>query len=214
MCNNTFGIDGLRCIYPFLKHSPNLSTLNFDRNSEFLGTHGFNNECFEWVIRTLHELSPKVDRLFYRHCNATDISALETYTLSNLQYLGLDGNSIGREGCITLSNLLQKEDTRLKYLDLDNTGIEDEDVELIASSLKHNTTLNRLWLEGNNLSHDAYVTLLKLLVDVSSIESTYTSNHTLTELNLGLYVDSIQSALHTNRYDLMKLLGQKLSGIS
>ena len=43
-----------------------------------------------------------------------------------------------------MARLLRKDDTRLNELDLDNTGIDDDGAELIASSLENNTKLKDL----------------------------------------------------------------------
>ena len=180
--NNSFGIDGLRCMVTFLENSPYLSVIDLSRNSKSRNNK-INSECFEVLIKSLCGRPIRTLRL--RTCNITDISALDTYSLPNLSSLYLSGNNIGREGCIVLSNMLQKDDTLLEALYLDSTGIEDEDVELIANSLKHNTTLKRLWLDENNITMRGYIAFLKILIDVSSIESTYTSNNMLTILKLG-----------------------------
>jgi len=181
LCHNNFGIDGVRSMIPFLNDT-NLSHLNFFHNNNF------DTDCLELLVSTLHGRpleSISLNSLYISSCSITNISALDTYTLSDLQTLNLNGNNIGREGCIILSKLLQKEGTVLEELDLNGTGIEDEDVVLIASSLKHNTTLEQLRLKDNNgITERGYGALLKVLVDISSIENTYNSNHTLTILCL------------------------------
>ena len=59
----------------------------------------------------------------------------------------------------------------------------DEEAELLAISLKHNTKLGTLYLQGNDITERGCKSFLKLLVDVSSVESTYNSNHTLAKLS-------------------------------
>jgi len=174
--NNSFGIDGVRCMIPFLENSPNLSVIDLSRNNNI------NSECFEVLIKALRGRPIRTLRLW--KCNITDISALEIYSLPNLQKLNLMENNIGREGGIVLSNMLQKEDTMLEALYLDNTGI-DEGTEILVNSLKHNTKLNSLTLKENNITMGGYVALLKLLNNISSIENTYNSNNVLTTLKLG-----------------------------
>ena len=116
--------------------------------------------------------------LYFKNCNIADISSLDTYTLPKLTSLYLQGNNIGREGCITLSNLLQKDDTRLKELDLDNNDIDDEGAEIIASSLENNTKLKDLYLQHNKISERGSRAFFLLLNHPASIEKTYKSNHT------------------------------------
>ena len=48
VCRNRIGIDGVRCMLPFLQNSPNLSALNFRLSSTI------NTECFEVVVSALH----------------------------------------------------------------------------------------------------------------------------------------------------------------
>ena len=61
----------------------------------------------------------------------------------------------------------------------------DEEAELLATALKHNTSLKELHLSNNNgITERGHVAFLKLLNDVSSIENTYNSNHTLRECKL------------------------------
>ena len=96
LSDNDFGIDAVRRMIPFLRNSPNLSILFLGGNEDF------NSECFEVLVSALDGKS--VRDLYLYGCNITDISALDTYDLPNLQTLDLDGNNIGREGCITISN--------------------------------------------------------------------------------------------------------------
>ena len=93
----------------------------------------------------------------------------------------MDYNNIGREGCIIISNLLQKEGSTLAHLHLEWTGIGDEEAEVLAYSLQNNTTLSILHFRGNDITDRGGRAFLKLLLDISSIESTDTSNHTLQE---------------------------------
>jgi len=200
----SFSVDGVRSMVTFLENSPELWDVNMYHNDNF------NSECFELLVKALQNSSVK--RLELENCNITNISALDTYNIPNLQKLDLNQNNIGREGCITISNLLQKEDTNLYHLLLKNTGIDDEGVEfiatslkdstklkelelddnnitdrgaeIIAASLKHNTTLERLSLENSNITDRGNKAFLKLFVDASSIDNTYNSNHTLGALYL------------------------------
>jgi len=90
--NNSFGIDGVRCMIPFLENSPNLSVIDLSRNNNI------NSECFEVLIKALRGRPIRTLRLW--KCNITDISALEIYSLPNLQKFNLMENNIGREGGI------------------------------------------------------------------------------------------------------------------
>ena len=174
--SNHFGIDGVRSMIPFLQNTPKFSILYLGLNSNI------NTECFELLISALDGKSVK--ELDFCDCNITDISALETYSLPNLDSLSLTGNNIGREGITTLSIMLQKEDTRLTKLELKNTKIDDEDAEILAASLKHNSKLKTLVSNNNNITEKGLAAFLKLLNDISSIDNTYDSNHTLTNVKM------------------------------
>ena len=76
-------------------------------------------------------------------------SSLENYI--NLETLSLDGNNIGMEGCISIAKLLQKDGARLKTLDLESNNMGEAEVEILANSLKCNTSLKDLYLGGNEL---------------------------------------------------------------
>jgi len=196
---NSFGMDGLRSMVPLLNDT-NLSYLRLSHNNNI------NTECFELLIQTLHGRplqSRFLKSLIIGSCNITNISALETHNLPYLQTLVLTGNNIGREGFITISNLLQQE-SNLDALHLLNVGMGDEEAEILANSLNHNTKLNSLDLQRNNITERGYKAFLKLLVDMSSIKSTYNSNHTLTYLWLRRRADTtmirhINLAVELNR---------------
>lgn len=196
-----FGAEGIRSMTPFLQNSPKLIKIDLSKNN-------IDSQGFESLVNALD--GGKFEDLPLNKCSITDISALGNVTLphlrkldlaensiqnignistlenyTNLIALKLSKNSIGIEGCRAIAHLLQKEDTNLEFLDLEQNGIGGEGIEVLANSLKHNTKLNGLFLQGNNISAKGYQAIVKMLVDVSSIENTYNnSNHTIKTLNL------------------------------
>ena len=171
--DNHFGINGVQEMLPLLLNSPQLVDLSIINNV-------INTECFELLVSTLHN-NTCIERLIFGGCNITNIRALETYNLPNLNTLSLASCNIGREGCIVISNQLQREGSTLRGLYLNNTGMGDDEAELLVTSLKHNTKLELITLAHNEgITDRGHVAFLKLLNDVSSIESTYHSNSTLT----------------------------------
>ena len=186
-----------------------LSVLYFYKNNNIT------SECFELIVQALHgrplEGRRRPLELFINDCNITNISALDTYTPSNLRSLGLGGTNIGRQGCITLANILQKEDSNLIYLAIDKSGIGDEEVDLLVTSLENNTKLKEVYLPGNDITERGVRALLKLLIDASSIKNTYNSNHTLeilqiysfgpseSEYNAGMRWEHVQLVLEVNK---------------
>lgn len=199
----------------FLRNSPQLIKLLLSC------CRGISSEGFEVLVNALDGGSIK--RLDLDCCNITDISALGNVTLPQLRSLNLTKNSIynmgsvlalenytqltqlflkhnkiGIEGCRTISKLLQNEETKLEWLDLENNDIDDEGFEILATSLKHNTALNTLRLLDNNISGKGLLVLLKILVDVTSIENTYNSNHTLENLLLPILGTNRKIRRHIN----------------
>ena len=177
LLDGAFDVDGLRNLVPFLGNSPEVRTIMLD------GCRRLDTECFELLIQTLHY--SRVEILHFEGCNIKSISALDTYNLPCLEMINLSENRIGREGCMVLSNLLQKESTTLSRLYLMNTDMGDHEAEVLADSLKHNTQLRTLYLHDNNdITKKGYRLFFKLVNDISSIEKTYDSNQTLNSCKL------------------------------
>ena len=198
LTHNELGIDGIRCMVPFLESSSTLHTLNLT------SCRNVDTDCFEILISALD--GKPIKELYLNGCDIFNVSPLNTYNLPNLLRLNLRCNNIGIEGCITISisNLLQKEGSTLTHLILTNTGIDDDVAEIIASSLKQNTKLKELELLENSVTNRGCLAFFKLLNDISSIDNTYNSNHTLQTINIAEYVtsdllDSISEACIENR---------------
>ena len=198
LSNNMFGVEGLRSMIPFIKNSPELKSLCFN------GIDSLNTEGFQLLLSTLNT---NITELRFGDCNIDDISSLSTCVFPNLQILSLKENYMGRDNIVIISNLLHQESSALSYLNLESTGIEDEHLDLIstslrhnnklqtldlgknnitgkgcqplATSLKHNTSLVRLDLSKNNIEGDGHRAFLQILNDISSIDATFHSNHTL-----------------------------------
>ena len=224
--DNEIGINGIRCMVPFLRNSPNLSLINLGNNKDIC------TEEFEVLINALD--GGHIKEIFLQNCNIEDISVLGNCTLShlrelhlednstqnmggilalqnytNLKELYLEGNKIGREDCLVISNLLQKEDSKLEVLDLDSNDIEDEGAEILAASLKHNNTLTDLYLHKNKITERGFCAFLKILNDISSIDCTYNSNHTLKHLTLP--DDHYTQTMREIRTHTLSLLGKNIS---
>jgi len=141
--------------------------------------------------------------------NIQNISSLEYYT--HLKELHLDGNDIGRDGCMVISKLLQKEDSSLRVLSLNSTSMGDDEAEILASSLQHNTKLTDLSLLDNQFRVKGCMAFLKLLNDISSIDRTYNSNHSLTSLDLPRSIDSFSCGLKKH-IDFVRRINEEQEG--
>ncbi|KAL9188113.1 hypothetical protein ACHAXT_006491 [Thalassiosira profunda] len=196
-----FGREGIESMIPFLRNSCKLAKLSIVNNARV------DDECFRLIVGALN--GGGIERLVMAACGLTDITALRNCTLPNLKVLDLgtnrisaglsalehldtleglrlSNNDIGLEQCIELSGLLRNPNTSLRKLGLRSSKLCDESIEALAGALKHNSTLKELDLEGSSIrvGERGYLALLRLLNDVSSIDRTYNSNHTLVTVKL------------------------------
>ena len=174
--DNGLSAAGVRSMVPLLQNASNLTRLDLDGNN-------IQSEGFNMLLRVLRD-SP-IERL---DCDGCDIASIEIDTEhipKHLRTLSLSENNISSNGCRELAKLLQGGDATLRYLLLDNNKIDDEGVEILVNALKTNTSLKTLSLEGNNkISKQGQLMLLKLVGDISSIEATLQSNHTLNKIKI------------------------------
>ncbi len=78
-----------------------------------------------------------------------------------------------RNSCLVNPN------SKMKKLDLGENDFDDEVAIDFADALANNTALKTLTIGGTDLSDRIWNALSCVLCDKSSIENTYTSNHTL-----------------------------------
>ena len=181
---NNLSTVGVRSMVPFLQSANNLTYLDVGTN-KFLQSEGFNV-----LFRALRD-SP-IETL---QCNDCGIDSLEIdieHLPKHLKKLRLFDNSINSDGCRGLAKLLQGGST-LTDLSLQRNQIDDDGVGILVGALRSNTSLRKLFLSGNKaISTLGQTKLLKLLNDVSSIEATLQSNHTLTFLERDLSINQIR----------------------
>ena len=202
LCNNHFGMQGLRSMVPFLQHATRLNNLDISGNN--IGSEGF---AVLW--RGLRR-SP------IRHliCNMCGIESIEIDIYGRksgpiiIESIGLDSNLINNDGVREISKLIHK-GSRMTHLSLIDNRIGDEGVAALAEALKNNSWLQTLAIHSNELITDeSKVLLLKVVIDVSSIKATLQSNYTLqrvevAEPRLGIeerdeYHDLIRTAADIN----------------
>eukprot|EP00986_Skeletonema_menzelii_P011680 scaffold6108_cov119-Skeletonema_menzelii.AAC.2 len=173
---NHFGEEGVRCMVPFLQNANSLTDLYLDGNS-------IQSEGFNLLFRALRD-SP-IEYLHCCHCEIESIDIDGEHIPRHLKSLLLSENSINADGCRELAKLLQGGDATLDVLTLNNNRIDDEGVEILADALQSNKSLTGLNLrENGGISNQGNIMLLKLVNDISSIEATLRSNHTLENLLL------------------------------
>ena len=88
----------------------------------------------------------------------------------------LHGNKIDKEGFARLNEYLANGSCPLQHLNLAYTGMTDEDISSLAQALKFNRSVAHLYLSGNDCDEAGYRSILKMLIDISSIKATLESN--------------------------------------
>jgi hypothetical protein len=169
-----FGMEGLHAMIPFLKNASNLTTLNINQNE--IGSEGFS-----LLWNTLRD-SP-IEKLWCGWCGVDSLEIDENCIPKCLKDLKLSGGNINSDGCRELTKLILKEDSTLRGLYIRENNIDDEGVAILVGALRNNTSVERLSLDSNEgISTKGEAMLLRLVNDISSIEATLKSNHTLIEL--------------------------------
>ena len=173
---------------PFLQNANNLKSLDLDDNN--LQSEGFN-----LLFRALSD-SP-IERLTCSNCGIESIEIDIEHAPRHLTSLNLENNIINADGCREIAKLLQETDSTtltdlstLESLYLQHNKISDDGIETLVNALHRNTTLRELFLKGNtDMSKKGKIMLLKLVINISSIEATLQSNHTLREIKFTDYND-------------------------
>lgn len=127
--------------------------------------------------------------IYLSDCNITDEQLLPMVEAirghRSLEQFSLSNNRIGNAGCELIATLLKNPHGNLCDLQLYSNEIGIEGLNSLANGLVNNTTLNTLILGQNPIDQDRLLEVLSnLLCDTTSVNSIYTSNHTLEDRNL------------------------------
>ena len=202
--NNQLSPVGVWRMVPFLQYANNLLELNLDNNN-------FQSEGLSMMLYALCNSS--IEELSCCGCGIKSIDIDTNFFPNHLTVLNLNNNNINTDGCRRLSKLLQKgecaltnlflnqngigcdgveiladaiqDNSSLLSLNLSNNKIKDDGVAALVASLQSNTKLRQLCLAKNDVSDQGKIMLLKLVIDISSINATLQSNHTLETLEVG-----------------------------
>ena len=173
---NHFSLTGVRSLSTFLQNSIRLRHLDLSDNN--IESEGFNT-----LLRVLRD-SP-INKLQCESCAIEHIRIDMDSFPRKLKRLNLSDNNINSEGCREIAKLLQGPDSKLKDLELKRNIIDDEGVAILVDALRSNKSLTTLNLKHNiGISEKGKIMLLKLVDDISSIEATIQSNHTLRYLSV------------------------------
>ena len=136
-------------------------------------------------------------------CGITDEQLLQMVEAirghRSLEELNLRVNRIGNAGCVAIATLLEDPNCSLHTLDVSLNAIGNEGASILAISLTNNTKLQQLRLVRNAIDASVEHALRTLLCNTSSLNSLYSSNHTLIILQLPFVIgDEILSLLQLN----------------
>ncbi len=175
LSGNGLRADGIQGLMTLLQNPNDLRRLVISVNNVM-------PEGFRLLFDGLRNCS--IEDLACNRCGLASFAIDPSFIPHNLLYLGLFDNGIDANGCRELAKLLQGRDSALIELLLGRNKIDDEGVAIIARALQDNVSLRTLALEDNpGITTEGTKLLLKLLNDVSSINRTLQSNHTLQSLN-------------------------------
>ena len=145
----------------------------------------------EHTITTTLKYCNNLQTIRLTYCNITDdqlVPMVEAISDHNtVEQLSFYGNRIGNRGTEAISTLLKDTNSKLRSLDLRENNIGDVGATAIANGLVNNTKLQRLYLkcdEDDNPMNNAQDSFSQVLCNISSVSSTYSSNHTLKILEL------------------------------
>eukprot|EP00984_Skeletonema_dohrnii_P016092 scaffold7070_cov73-Skeletonema_dohrnii-CCMP3373.AAC.1 len=168
---NGLSVAGVRSMVPFLQNANKLSYLNLN-NKNLLQSEGFNE-----LFRALSN-SP-IEILNCCNCGIETIEIDSEHIPKHLTTLRLSGNNINADGCQEIVKLLQRENSTITEIHLERNKIDNEGVAILVDALRNNTSLTTLFLKDNMMAIEGAKLFLQLVNDVSSIEATLQSNHTL-----------------------------------
>ena len=118
-----------------------------------------------------------LDNCFGENINGYDVLRSILSSGKSFKSIGSDENNIQTGGGTAISDYLAT-NPPLTDLYLRNNHLNDEDAVLIARALKHNSTLQILGLEENNITKFGRSALSKALYDTTSLNSMSDCNHT------------------------------------
>ena len=103
---------------------------------------------------------------------------------SNVKYLYVEGNQIGDDGAIALSELLKDENgaTSLCEIYLGANQVQSKGAAKVASSLRRNKVVSKIYLEGNNIGlqgASAFSSVLEELNGNTGLKNLFVDNNNI-----------------------------------
>ena len=169
--NEQVSLDGWLAFFGVL-HNTNSGLETLDISNNHLSSAPFMDvqEGLGIIVKTLQLVSTMVNSL-------GSLRSMKTLDLSS-SLVSLPSSSNWAD---SLATILHNQSCDLESLSLSHNDIEDAGVNSFSAALANNNSLRELKLNGSIsvISDLGWGALTKALCDMSSIEATYTSNHTL-----------------------------------
>ncbi|EJK48051.1 hypothetical protein THAOC_33184 [Thalassiosira oceanica] len=108
-----------------------------------------------------------------------DITLARHVLRLRFRVLDISGNSLCPGGTRVIAVSLANPECRLESLNVRGCNIGDEETATLADGLRNNQRLTHMSLGNNNITERGWNAFSPILCDVSSINATYNSNHTL-----------------------------------
>ena len=173
----------IQIMRPFFSHNAQLSEISFyqsaldfeaiDKLTEAIRERGQNAK----TIRTLTFIYGESLAVPQSHISELVMLAKECTRLTNLTLQGLSGFDLG--SCQAIASFLESEHCMLWRLDLVGNHINDDGCRIIAESLRSNRRLRWLNINNEEITGEGLGSFIPIVCDISSIEFTLNSNHTL-----------------------------------
>ena len=204
LSGNNVGNDGLLVLAAALADCTSIKTLYLYDNDLSMAAAGL-GALSGWLQTSGIQLQAL--NLYRCGINDEGLQALIEGAVNHCSYLNLASNRrITASGLRFLSTALQSERCYVENLDITDTAIDDDAAELFARALVGNRTLRSLYLAGGeDEEYDMPITpagwsaFSIALCDTSSVNNTYLSHHTISEL-WNIYIDDEDEPQNLTRY--------------
>jgi Ran GTPase-activating protein (RanGAP) involved in mRNA processing and transport len=131
--------------------------------------------------------APKLTKLDVRYNDIGDVgmeAMCEGLKETKVEYLYAEGNQIGDQGAIALSELLKDENraSTLREVFLGANLIQSKGAAGVASSLHTNKVISKIYLEGNNIGlqgADAFANVLEELGGNTALKNLFVDNNNI-----------------------------------
>ena len=184
---------GLRIIYrDLMSHNVTIKILN-------LGFNGFTRSSSSSISDLIIHCRVEELNISGNHTIGEDpaLYNMLTHPSSRLVKLDMMFTSLSSPSAITLFTALAK-GNKLRELNISNNLITDEACDVIATTMKNNTSLVVLWMWGNKISGEAAQRLLQALYNNNTLEVLFLPYDGYTE-DVKKRIRSLQEVINKNR---------------